>query len=433
MTATLDEKLTASHDLAAYKRLGDRIRKGDLDALLGRWQGGRMVREERGDRGRLPNGRLEQIANALAVSPAELKNWMQFAAEYTTEDDVKAAFKEYGSWSAICARGLGSRGTARGAEAPERSVPVPELMAIADLRPHPHNYRKHPPAQLAQIVRSIQEHGFIRNVVVARDNTILAGHGAVVAAQMAGLEEVTVVRRDIDPNDPKALKLLAGDNEIANLADDDGAALAGILRDLHHIVGLEGTGYDGNQLVGLIVKNTRRSDIKNANEAAMWVGLPEYERQEEPIRLVISFGTEIDRERYVEEHDVFVRKRETRTWSAWWPNRQRARPRDLLWVEHDGRLVVTSLVPLEELDAEMRANLDDLDPAERAYPEELDEEARDYVERCKLDRERRRLESKLERERRQQESNRALSAAKSEGTSDDGETAMLSASTAEDR
>lgn len=45
------------------------------------------------------------------------------------------------------------------------------------LKPHPRNYRGHPDDQLAHIERSIRDNGVYRNVLVARDYTILAGHG----------------------------------------------------------------------------------------------------------------------------------------------------------------------------------------------------------------------------------------------------------------
>jgi hypothetical protein len=54
-----------------------------------------------------------------------------------------------------------------------------ELIAIKELKPHPRNYRSHPEDQLVHLVNSIKQHGFYRNVVVAKDNTILAGHGVV--------------------------------------------------------------------------------------------------------------------------------------------------------------------------------------------------------------------------------------------------------------
>lgn len=93
----------------AYHQLEERINNSDFDGLMARWECGGNLLEERGTARRLPNGRLEQLSRALGKSSAELSNRMQFAAEYETEEKVRAAFTIHGSWYAICARGLGDR------------------------------------------------------------------------------------------------------------------------------------------------------------------------------------------------------------------------------------------------------------------------------------------------------------------------------------
>ena len=83
-----------------------------------------------------------------------------------------------------------------------------ETVPLDSLQDHPRNYREHPDDQLEHLIASIKEQGFYKNVAVARDGTILAGHGVVKAARKMGLEEIPVVRLDLEPDDPKALKLL---------------------------------------------------------------------------------------------------------------------------------------------------------------------------------------------------------------------------------
>jgi ParB family chromosome partitioning protein len=102
---------------------------------------------------------------------------------------------------------------------------VTEMRALEDLKEHPRNYRVHPQDQIDHIKASIQEHGVYRNVVVARDNTILAGHGVVKALRQLGVVAGPVAVMDLDPNDPRALKLLAGDNEVEHLAEQDDRVL----------------------------------------------------------------------------------------------------------------------------------------------------------------------------------------------------------------
>lgn len=138
-------------------------------------------------------------------------------------------------------------------------VKATEVVAIAALRPHPRNYRRHPESQVAHIAESIRRHGFYRNVVVARDGTILAGHGVVEAARRAGLVEVPVYRLDVAPESPVALKVLTGDNELGRLAEADERALAEILKDVlrDDEVGLLGTGFDDATLGALVGKGGR--------------------------------------------------------------------------------------------------------------------------------------------------------------------------------
>jgi hypothetical protein len=61
------------------------------------------------------------------------------------------------------------------------------------LIPYARNSRTHNEAQVAQIAGSIKEFGFTNPVLVDDFNTIIAGHGRVMAAKKLGLEEVPVI------------------------------------------------------------------------------------------------------------------------------------------------------------------------------------------------------------------------------------------------
>ena len=43
-----------------------------------------------------------------------------------------------------------------------------EIVAVADLRPHPRNYRTHPIDQVEHLVASLDKHGMYRSVVFVR-------------------------------------------------------------------------------------------------------------------------------------------------------------------------------------------------------------------------------------------------------------------------
>lgn len=126
-----------------------------------------------------------------------------------------------------------------------------KLTKLTKLRPHPDNYRRHSEAQLEQLCASIENAGFYRNIVACKDGTILAGHGAVLAAERLGMTDVPVVFIDAEPTSREALKVLVGDNWISNLAQDDEAALAATLKSLEADDALEGTGFSAEDLEAL--------------------------------------------------------------------------------------------------------------------------------------------------------------------------------------
>lgn len=181
----------------------------------------------------------------------------------------------------------------------ETTLPAfhPEIVALADLKPHPRNYLKHPQDEIEHIKESIRANGIYRNIVTAREFTILAGHGVKEAAGQLGYTHVPIIRLDLDPNEPRALKVLAGDNEISHLREIDDRQLTEILKEVKDtdITGLLGTGYDEMMLANLVMVTRPASEIEDFDEAAEWVGVPEYEDAEPPLKISVSFRNEKDR------------------------------------------------------------------------------------------------------------------------------------------
>lgn len=198
-----------------------------------------------------------------------------------------------------------------------------ERMAISQLKQHPRNYKDHPQEQLAHIMHSIKEHGFYRNVVIARDHTILAGHGVVKAAMEMGLRDVPVIRLDLDPNEPRALKIMTSDNEIGKLAETNDRALTELLKDIMTADDLLGTGFDDMSLSALVMVSRPVEEIADKCEAEEWLGMPEFDAGTEQLVLIVSFRTADDRERFIVQSGVgVVRKssdKNSKKWSGWWP------------------------------------------------------------------------------------------------------------------
>jgi ParB-like chromosome segregation protein Spo0J len=119
-----------------------------------------------------------------------------------------------------------------------------ETRRIADLKPHPRNYRRHPEAQVAVLRESLRTHGQQKPVVIDPQDTILAGHGLVDAAQAEGWNEVQV--KVYDGPAPEAF--LAIDNRASDMAQDDNTALVALLNELEAQGKLAAAGYEVDDL-----------------------------------------------------------------------------------------------------------------------------------------------------------------------------------------
>lgn len=64
---------------------------------------------------------------------------------------------------------------------------------IDDLRPYAHNPKTHPEAQIDKIARSIEEFGWTVPILIDADNSIIAGHGRLLAAHKLGLIEIPTI------------------------------------------------------------------------------------------------------------------------------------------------------------------------------------------------------------------------------------------------
>ena len=71
-----------------------------------------------------------------------------------------------------------------------------KTIPIDDLKPYAHNPKQHPAEQIAKIAKSIEEFSFLVPILIDADNSIIAGHGRLMAARKLGLVEVPTIRVD---------------------------------------------------------------------------------------------------------------------------------------------------------------------------------------------------------------------------------------------
>ena len=206
------------------------------------------------------------------------------------------------------------------------------IMDVSELSKHPRNYREHPEEQIEHLKRSIEEHGIYRSIVVANDNTILAGHGVVKACKKMNIKKVPVIRMNIKSDSPQALRLLTADNEISNLADIDDRKLTEILKEINESdeIGLDGTGYDDMTLASLVMVTRPADEIKDLDEAKEWVGMPTYQEEHEEVKqnwiFKVICKTKEELEEFLRIKEINPSLKRERQWSMEYPQKKMADP-----------------------------------------------------------------------------------------------------------
>jgi len=127
-----------------------------------------------------------------------------------------------------------------------------EQISIEKLIPYVNNARTHSDAQVAQIAASIKEFGFNNPVLIADDNSIIAGHGRVMAARKLGKDTVPAVRLSHLTEMQRKAYILA-DNKLALNADWDNSLLAIELADLKDLgFDTDLTGFSADEIAALM-------------------------------------------------------------------------------------------------------------------------------------------------------------------------------------
>ena len=95
---------------------------------------------------------------------------------------------------------------------------------VEDLIPYVNNSRKHSDEQVAQISASIKEFGWTNPILIDGTNSIIAGHGRLMAARKLKMDEVPTIELD-HLTDTQRKALVIADNKLALNADWDNSLL----------------------------------------------------------------------------------------------------------------------------------------------------------------------------------------------------------------
>jgi len=126
------------------------------------------------------------------------------------------------------------------------------MRKVGDLIPYINNSRTHSDDQVAQIAASIKEFGWTNPILVDGDNSIIAGHGRLMAARKLKMDEVPTIELDY-LTDVQRKALIIADNKLALNSDWDLGLLSLELEELQGLdFDLALTGFSDDELAKLL-------------------------------------------------------------------------------------------------------------------------------------------------------------------------------------
>ena len=171
-----------------------------------------------------------------------------------------------------------------------------------ELAPYHRNPRR---GDVDAIAASLRRNGQYRPIVVnlgtltGRPLEVLAGNHTLAAARQLGWDRIAATTVDVD--DHAAARIVAADNRTADLGDYNTDVLVGLLQELD---GLEGTGYDDDDLAAMLDTGEAADLDALADE---WDGTG----MKENIPLTIKVLDLMVRERWQELRDAYDSDDET--------------------------------------------------------------------------------------------------------------------------
>lgn len=159
------------------------------------------------------------------------------------------------------------------------NTPKIEQLSVEKLIPYAANSRTHSDAQVAQIAASIKEFGWTNPILVDSDNTIIAGHGRLLAARKLGMKEVPAIVLDhLSKSQQRALVI--ADNQLALNAGWDMDMLKAEIEDLQlDDFNISLLGFDASQLAEMFDDDIK--DVSNEDPYTAKIKSPIYEPQGE--------------------------------------------------------------------------------------------------------------------------------------------------------
>lgn len=126
-----------------------------------------------------------------------------------------------------------------------------QKIKLHDLKPLEQNVRKHGENQIKELIRSVQQFGQTRAIVVDEDNNILIGNGLHAAMVKAGHADCFIYRKTgLTATEKK--KLILADNKTYSLGADDYENIEAYLAEITATGDFDVVGFDEDVLRNLM-------------------------------------------------------------------------------------------------------------------------------------------------------------------------------------
>lgn len=126
-----------------------------------------------------------------------------------------------------------------------------QKIKLTELLPLEQNVRKHSDNQIKELIRSINQFGQTRAIVIDEKNNILIGNGLYMAMVQAGLEEAFIYRKK-GLTEIEKKKLILADNKTYSLGADDYENIEFYLEEITSSGDFEIAGFDEDVLRNLM-------------------------------------------------------------------------------------------------------------------------------------------------------------------------------------
>lgn len=118
-----------------------------------------------------------------------------------------------------------------------------EVVKLSDLKPLEKNVRKHNDKQIDELIKSVEQFGQTRAMVIDEDNNILIGNGLYFALVKMNKAEVQCYRKT-GLSEIEKKKLILSDNKIYGLGSDDYEEINNYIQEITGMGDFEIAGYD---------------------------------------------------------------------------------------------------------------------------------------------------------------------------------------------